>query len=95
MRFGNAKGMMVRIDFGVNRFAPMLGHNRRPEAPGEASEKLGTRRFICIVCGHIYDEALGDPETGLAPGTLWEDVPDSWRCPVCRLTKNDFEPFRF
>jgi rubredoxin len=43
------------------------------------------------MCGWIYDEALGVPEEGIAPGTAWEDVPEDWSCPVCGSSKDDFE----
>jgi rubredoxin len=49
------------------------------------------RKYECAVCGHIYDEALGDADSDLAPGTLWEDIPDDWRCPECGVEKSDFE----
>lgn len=49
------------------------------------------RKYMCVVCGYIYDEELGDPEAGLAPGTRWEDVPLTWSCPDCGATKEDFE----
>jgi rubredoxin len=49
------------------------------------------RKYECTVCGHIYDEALGDPDSGIAPGTLWEDVPDDWRCPECGVAKSEYE----
>ncbi|MGE5825231.1 MAG: rubredoxin [Bacteroidota bacterium] len=48
------------------------------------------RRFTCQVCGHVYDEAEGDPGAGIAPGTRWEDIPDGWSCPDCGVTKSDF-----
>ena len=51
------------------------------------------RLFICRACGLIYDEAEGDPDSGLAPGTRFEDIPDDWECPLCGVTKTDFEPF--
>jgi rubredoxin-NAD+ reductase len=44
------------------------------------------------MCGHIYDEAEGDPGTGIAPGTRWEDVPEDWTCPECFAAKADFAP---
>jgi rubredoxin len=44
-----------------------------------------------MLCMHVYDEALGDPDSGIAPGTLWEDVPDDWRCPKCGAAKEYFE----
>ena len=46
--------------------------------------------YICVVCGWIYDEAAGLPDDGIAPGTLWADVPDDWRCPECNVGKADF-----
>lgn len=44
-----------------------------------------------MVCGLVYDEEMGWPEEGIAAGTLWEDVPDSWACPECGVSKSDFE----
>ncbi|MBA0916391.1 MAG: rubredoxin [Nitrosomonadaceae bacterium] len=49
------------------------------------------RQFACAVCAHIYDEAIGDPESGIPAGTVWEDVPDDWVCPECGVDKSDFE----
>ncbi len=48
-------------------------------------------KWECIICGYIYDEALGDPDSGIAPGTKWADVPDDWYCPDCGVGKEDFE----
>lgn len=48
------------------------------------------RRYKCLNCAHIYDEAEGDPDSGLAPGTLWEDVPEEWICPECGSEKRDY-----
>lgn len=50
----------------------------------------GFRRYKCLNCSHIYDEAEGDPDSGLAPGTLWENVPDEWICPECGSEKRDY-----
>ncbi|MBA2077181.1 MAG: rubredoxin [Rhodanobacter sp. 68-29] len=49
------------------------------------------RKWMCVVCGYIYDEALGVPEEGIEPGTRWDDVPETWTCPDCGATKSDFE----
>lgn len=49
------------------------------------------KRYMCIVCGWIYDEELGSPEDGIAPGTRWEDVPLNWCCPDCGAVKDDFD----
>lgn len=47
------------------------------------------QRWICDACGFIYDEAKGDPDSGLVPGTRYADIPDDWQCPLCGLTKGD------
>lgn len=52
------------------------------------------RRYVCRVCGYIYDEALGDPDGGLSPGTRFEDIPEDWECPDCGVSKSDFEPLK-
>ena len=49
------------------------------------------KTWMCLICGWIYDEAEGDPEHGIAPGTKWEDVPPNWVCPECGARKEDFE----
>ena len=49
------------------------------------------KKYECMMCGYIYDEALGDPDEGIAPGTTWEDIPEDWYCPVCGASKEDFE----
>lgn len=49
-------------------------------------------QFICKACGLVYDEALGDPDSGLPAGTRFADIPDDWCCPLCGVTKADFEP---
>lgn len=48
-------------------------------------------KYKCIVCGYIYDPEEGDPDAGIAPGTLFNDLPYDWICPVCGVTKDDFE----
>ena len=48
-------------------------------------------RYVCSICGYVYDPEQGDPDNGVDPGTKWEDVPDDWECPVCGASKEDFE----
>ena len=48
-------------------------------------------KYVCSICGYIYDEATGIPEAGIAPGTKWKDLPDDWVCPICGATKAEFE----
>jgi rubredoxin---NAD+ reductase len=47
-------------------------------------------QYICDACGYIYDEAVGDADSGLAAGTRFDDIPDDWYCPLCGVTKSDF-----
>ena len=49
------------------------------------------KKYMCLICGWLYDEELGAPEEGIAPGTRWEDVPPNWTCPECGARKEDFE----
>lgn len=49
------------------------------------------KKYMCLLCGFIYDEEQGWPQDGIAPGTRWEDVPPNWRCPECEAGKDDFE----
>ena len=49
------------------------------------------KQYECKPCGYIYDEASGDPDNGIAPGTKWEDLPADWVCPICGVGKEEFE----
>jgi rubredoxin len=53
------------------------------------------KKYMCLICGWIYDEATGAPEEGIPPGTRWEDVPPNWTCPECGARKEDFEMIEF
>jgi rubredoxin len=48
-------------------------------------------KWECTVCGYIYDPEKGDPDNGVAPGTSFEQIPDSWVCPECGAAKSDFK----
>ena len=49
------------------------------------------KKYVCSICGYVYDEAKGDPDNGIAPGTKWEDRPDDFVCPLCGADKDVFE----
>ena len=55
------------------------------------SGACGLKKYMCVICGYIYDEAVGWPDDGIQPGTLWEDVPINWTCPDCGARKEDFD----
>jgi len=73
---------------------------RGPEKAGETKEleedsersKGAMKKYVCDVCGYVYDPQKGDPDSGVAPGTAFEDLPDDWVCPVCGAGKGDFSP---
>ena len=48
-------------------------------------------KYVCSICGYTYDEDKGDPDNGIDPGTLWDDLPDDFTCPECGVGKEDFE----
>ncbi len=48
------------------------------------------QKYVCDVCGYVYDPAVGDPDNGIEPGTAFEDLPDDWACPLCHVRKYMF-----
>jgi len=67
-----------------------LLQEKKKEQPA-AAEPGKMKKYRCLVCGHVYDPEEGDPDTGIPPGTAFEDLPDDWYCPVCGAGKEDFE----
>ena len=49
-------------------------------------------KYVCSVCGYVYDPEEGDSDNGIASGTAFADLPDDWTCPVCGAEKDQFEP---
>ena len=74
---------------------PTRQPDARPSPVGLAVDALAPawQTYICHACGYLYDEALGDPDSGLAPGTRFADIPEDWACPLCGVTKSDFSPY--
>jgi glyoxylase-like metal-dependent hydrolase (beta-lactamase superfamily II) len=58
--------------------------------PGEIVKKEATGKYVCSICGQVYDPAIGDPDHGIPAGTPFEELPDDWRCPRCRQSKDKF-----
>ena len=50
------------------------------------------KKYVCTLCGYVYDPEKGDDDGGIAQGTSFEDLPDDWVCPICGAGKSDFEP---
>jgi rubredoxin len=48
------------------------------------------KKYVCDVCGYVYDPAVGDPDNGIEPGTAFEDLPEDWACPLCSVGKDQF-----
>jgi rubrerythrin len=59
----------------------------------EPTPKTKTNKWICAGCSMIYDPVVGDPDSGIAPGTPFEDIPDDWKCPICGAPKKAFSPY--
>jgi rubredoxin len=53
--------------------------------------RMEMKKWICTVCGYVYDPERGDPDNGVAPGTDFKDIPNSWSCPECGADKDAFE----
>ena len=76
--------------------SPFCDGKIHPAAPAISRHHLHLlerfmKKYQCIVCGWIYDEAEGWPQDGIKAGTKWEDIPDDWTCPDCGVSKADFE----
>jgi rubredoxin len=59
------------------------------------SEVIEYKSWVCLICGWIYNEEDGVPEEGIAAGTRFADIPDTWRCPLCDVGKSDFAAVEF
>lgn len=70
---------------------PLDGLAQPAAAPQAAKGAPGTRTWQCTLCAFVYDEAKGMPDDGIAPGTPWEEVPETWFCPDCSASKSDFQ----
>lgn len=57
--------------------------------PDKAENNYGAK-YQCSICGYIYDPSVGDPDSGIPAGTLFENIPDDWICPICGVTKDKF-----
>ena len=69
--------------------ATYIEEKKIEKVPKEAVNKMA--KYKCTVCGYIYDPEKGDPDSGIKPGTAFEDIPDDWVCPVCGAAKDQFE----
>ncbi|HAC63301.1 MAG TPA: rubrerythrin [Cyanothece sp. UBA12306] len=62
-------------------------------SPKATSDDPSNRKWICKVCSMIYDPTVGDPDSGIAAGTAFEDIPEDWNCPICGASKKSFVPY--
>jgi rubredoxin len=69
----------------------MMFSEKERHALNNRTEEGFTMTYECP-CGYIYDPEVGDPDSGIAPGTAWEDIPEDWVCPICGLGKDAFTP---
>jgi rubredoxin len=53
-------------------------------------KECAMKKYVCNVCGYVYDPSEGDPGNGVKPGTAWEDVSEDWLCPLCGAGKSEF-----
>jgi rubredoxin len=75
----------------LSRTADLYQAARSCQKKLENLRKQVMKKWQCVVCGLIYNEADGWPDDGIAAGTLWQDVPEDWLCPDCGVGKMDFE----
>ncbi len=88
-------GLLVNVEhFHADRYTEALQVlNGEEPAPRVAGSDPATRKWICRQCSMIYDPTVGDPDSGIAPGTPFEEIPDDWHCPICGAAKKTFMLF--
>ena len=72
------------------RTAATYIEKRPKKISGQGAKEM--KKYKCLMCGYIYDPAVGDPDNDVEPGTAFEDLPDDWVCPDCGVGKDEFEP---
>ena len=83
---------LQRLEFSAGAMATICLHCSEAKAvSGLVNKVTESKTWMCLICGWIYDEAAGDPEHDIEPGTAWESVPMIWTCPECGARKEDFE----
>lgn len=85
--YRNRRAEFVKQIWDLTDWKKVEERMRAPVAADEDAEA----RYVCIVCGWIYDPEEGDPDTGIAPGTAFRDIPEDWTCPACGVGKEHFE----
>jgi rubredoxin len=75
-------------------FRPLAGPGSTKEAGCElpTTSEDTMKKYVCTICGYVYDPAAGDPDNGVKPGTSFDKVPEDWSCPICGAPKESFEP---
>ena len=79
------------LSVGAKRTSPYLCIREKQKKTITIKTDKIMKKYVCTVCNWIYDPAVGDPDSGIAPGTPFEAIPDDWSCPLCGVTKEDFE----
>ena len=69
----------------------MSGYQDGPKLAITAETLCHMDRYVCVICGYVYDPAVGDAESGIEPGTPFEDLPEDWVCPICSVGKEHFD----
>jgi rubredoxin len=62
------------------------------EGSCDIESEVEMQKYVCQICGYVYDPAIGDPDNGVNPNTPFENLPDDWVCPVCGADKDNFSP---
>ncbi len=89
-------GLLTNVEnHHANQYTEAL-NSLKGEATSEkkASSDPATQKWICRQCSMIYDPVTGDPDSGVAPGTPFEEIPEDWHCPICGATKKTFTPYQ-
>ena len=88
----HSKGELSGVQLPNRIFNDVLSNEKKESV---VSEVLEYKSWVCLICGWIYNEEDGLPEEGIAAGTRFSEIPDTWRCPLCDVGKDDFVAVEF
>jgi rubredoxin len=85
-------GGLSEAETGIAVARSIVSPRWRNRTDRDRKRRTEMKKYVCDVCGYIYDPEKGDPESGVEPGTSFDDLPEDWVCPVCGAEQSEFSP---
>lgn len=62
-----------------------------PSTKGQQAGEKAMDKYMCLICGHVFDPSVGEPDQGISAGIAFKDLPSDWHCPICQATPDKFQ----